>query len=149
MNKIVLDLDELESIVREGGKPIFTQKVQNAILRLMEIKKLIDQYENSLKEKIIASGVATDADFKGAVGDRVNAFYGFVGGRYKLKDKAIKPTSLMKTITFKKLDQEKVEAFVAEHGRLPEEVEENTKTLSFRTTELGKEELAGGQARLE
>jgi len=133
MNEIVIKIDEVKNLSKEGGKFVFKRDAEEQLNKLLELQEFINEQVEIAKKAIIEAGTAIDEDFSGAIGENISANYRYYGDRYGYNNvHTAKP--FLKEITFYKVDPEKIDNYLEEVGELPEGVvfKERTKSLSIK-----------------
>lgn len=133
MKKIIFEPDKVKELVIESGNLVWKPESENALLILFEMKDKIDEAIDLVKKEIIKKGRELLPSFKGVEGDRVRAYIKKTD-KYTYDKSKAKPIEVMKKIEFYKLDEAKIEGFLKEKGKLPDNVEEkeNPETLVFK-----------------
>jgi len=137
-NNIVIRKEDILTLKEEGGKLILSPKGEEAFVKLLELKKFIDETIEEVKDKIVETGLDIDEDFKGLVGERVRATYRYTDSVYTYKKAEIDISEpFLKKVEYYKVDTEKVEQYENEVGELPQGIyyKDRTKKLVIKLNE--------------
>ena len=132
-NKIIIYPDEISKLALEAGKLVFKKEAEEELVKLLEIKKKIDETIEKVKEQIKQAGESILPNFKGVEGRRVKAIYSYHGAKYEIQDPQ-KAQGFYRIVVYEKPDTETIDNYVKEYGELPEGVvaKEREKSLSLR-----------------
>ena len=135
-NKIIIYPDEISKLALEAGKLVFKKEAEEELVKLLEIKKKIDETIKKVKEQIKQAGESILPNFKGVEGRRVKAIYSYHGAKYEIQDPQ-KARRFYKVVIYERPDTETIDNYVKEYGELPEGVvaKEREKSLSLRLKE--------------
>ena len=135
-NKIIIYTDEISKLALEAGKLVFKKEAEEELVKLLEIKKKIDETIEKVKEQIKQAGESILPNFKGVEGRRVKAIYSYHGAKYEIQDPQ-KAQGFYRIVVYEKPDTETIDNYVKEYGELPEGVvaKEREKSLSLRLKE--------------
>jgi hypothetical protein len=135
-NQIVIYPDEISKLALEAGKLVFKKEAEEELVKLLEIKKKIDEAIEKVKEQIKQKGESILPNFKGVEGKMVKAIYSYHGAKYKVQDPQ-KAQGFYKIVVYEKPDTETIDNYVKEYGELPEGIipKEREKSLSLRLKE--------------
>jgi len=135
-NQIVIYPDEISKLALEAGKLVFKKEAEEELVKLLEIKKKIDETIEKVKEQIKQAGESILPNFKGVEGRRVKAIYSYHGAKYEIQDPQ-KAQGFYRIVVYEKPDTETIDNYVKEYGELPEGVvaKEREKRLSLRLKE--------------
>jgi len=134
--QIVIYPDEISKLALEAGKLVFKKEAEEELVKLLEIKKKIDETIEKVKEQIKQAGESILPNFKGVEGRMVKAVYSYHGAKYEIQDPQ-KAQGFYKIVVYEKPDTETIDNYVKEYGELPEGVvaKEREKSLSLRLKE--------------
>jgi len=132
-NQIVIYPDEISKLAEEGGKLVFKKEAEEELVKLLKIKKKIDEAIERVKEQIKQAGESILPNFKGVEGRMVKAIYSYHGAKYEIQDPQ-KAQGFYRIVVYEKPDTETIDNYVKEYGELPEGVvaKEREKSLSLR-----------------
>jgi len=132
-NQIVIYPDEISKLALEAGKLVFKKEAEEELVKLLEIKKKIDETIEKVKEQIKQAGESILPNFKGVEGRMVKAIYSYHGAKYEIQDPQ-KAQGFYRIVVYEKPDTETIDNYVKEYGELPEGVvaKEREKSLSLR-----------------
>ena len=135
-NQIVIYPDEISRLAIEAGKLVFKKEAEEELIKLLEIKKKIDEAVEKVKEQIKQAGESILPNFKGVEGRMVKAVYSYHGAKYEIQDPQ-KAQGFYRIVVYEKPDTETIDNYVKEYGELPEGVvaKEREKRLSLRLKE--------------
>jgi len=135
-NKIIIYPDEINKIAKEGGELIFRKEVEEGLVKLLKIKKQVDDAIEKIKEQIKQAGESILPNFKGVEGKMVKAVYSYHGAKYEIQDKE-KARGFYQEVVYVKPDTKTIDNYVKEVGELPEGIitKEREKSLSLRLKE--------------
>ena len=135
-NQIVIYPDEISKLALEAGKLVFKKEAEEELVKLLEIKKKIDETIEKVKEQIKQAGESILPNFKGVEGRMVKAVYSYHGSKYEIQDPQ-KAQGFYRIVVYEKPDTEAIDNYVKEYGELPEGVvaKEREKRLSLRLKE--------------
>lgn len=125
MDDLVFSPKKINLLVKEGADIVFTPEAEKAINTLLEMEDRIMEAKALLKQKIIEKGRSLYKDFHGVKGNTIKTYIK-TNDKYTL-DRTKKPKlqNFLKTISFQKLDQEKVKEYVSRNKSLPDGISEN------------------------
>jgi len=134
--QIVIYPDEISRLAIEAGKLVFKKEAEEELIKLLEIKKKIDEAVEKVKEQIKQAGESILPNFKGVEGRMVKAVYSYHGAKYEIQDPQ-KAQGFYRIVVYEKPDTETIDNYVKEYGELPEGVvaKEREKRLSLRLKE--------------
>lgn len=119
--EITIRIDDTLRFTQEGQNFVFKAEAEAAILELLTLKEKIEAALEEVKQGIGRAGRQISPDFKGVIGARVKAIYRTSGERYEYdQNKQNQLAPFLKTISFQKVDAEKVDAHLAQGQPLPE-----------------------------
>ena len=132
-NQIVIYPDEISKLALEAGKLVFKKEAEKELVKLLKIKKKIDEAIERVKEQIKQAGESILPNFKGVEGRMVKAIYSYHGAKYEIQDPQ-KAQGFYRIVVYEKPDTEAIDNYVKEYGELPEGVvaKEREKSLSLR-----------------
>ena len=135
-NQIVIYPDEISKLALEAGKLVFKKEAEKELVKLLKIKKKIDEAIERVKEQIKQAGESILPNFKGVEGRMVKAIYSYHGAKYEIQDPQ-KAQGFYRIVVYEKPDTETIDNYVKEYGELPEGVvaKEREKSLSLRLKE--------------
>ena len=135
-NKIIIYPDEISKLAEEGGKLVFKKEAEEELVKLLKIKKKIDEAIERVKEQIKQAGESILPNFKGVEGRMVKAIYSYHGAKYEIQDPQ-KAQGFYRIVVYEKPDTETIDNYVKEYGELPEGVvaKEREKSLFLRLKE--------------
>ena len=135
-NKIIIYPDEISKLVEEGGRLVFKKEAEEELVKLLKIKKKIDEAIEKVKKQIKQAGESILPNFKGVEGRMVKAIYSYHGTKYEIQDPQ-KAQGFYKIVVYEKPDTETIDNYVKEYGELPEGVvaKERERSLSLRLKE--------------
>jgi hypothetical protein len=135
-NQIIIYPDEIDRLAKESCELIFKKEAEEQLIKLLEIKKQIDEVIENVKEKIKQAGESILPNFKGVEGKRVKAIYSYHGSKYEIQDKE-KARGFYQEVVYVKPDTKTIDNYVKEVGELPEGIitKEREKSLSLRLKE--------------
>jgi hypothetical protein len=117
---IKVNPEDIKILATEGEKFIFKPKAEEALIKLLELQKFIDDAVEDVKNKIAQAGQEVNPNFKGVIGDRVRCIYRAYGGKYKYDfTKRGDCLPFLKEKTTYTVDADKVEDYIKEVGELP------------------------------
>lgn len=128
MKDLLYSPSKVEMLVKSGVDVLLDPRGEEAINTLLDIGDKYEQALKSLKEHIIKRGKAMFPDFHAVKGDKIRMYTKRLD-RYtaeKTKKETIK--EFCKEISFLKLDQDKVESYVAKEGKIPSGIFEKAET---------------------
>ncbi|MCX7911143.1 MAG: hypothetical protein N2505_06165 [Endomicrobia bacterium] len=126
MLSITLDTKQLDLIVKDGDKFLVSREGEKALLKFLEIKKRLEEAEEKLKE-LIKKRMEEEKITK-VEGENVKIIKRFFGNRYKVKDpELVKQTGFGKVKEYVLPDNEAIETYIEETGKLPDGIEINDK----------------------
>ena len=137
-NNIVIRKEDILTLKEEGGKLILSPKGEVAFVKLLELKKFIDETIEEVKSKIVETGLDIDEDFKGLVGERVRATYRYTDSVYTYKKAEIDIAEpFLKKVEYYKVDTDKVTKYEEEVGEPPAGIyyKDRTKKLVVKLNE--------------
>lgn len=147
MNDIIIKKQDLGTFVKNGKDFVFKQEAEKAIIALLDYKEQIEKAIEEIKKGIEEAGKKVSPDFKGVIGAKIKAVYRLYGERYGYdKNKKEKLIDFLKSITFYRVDSEKVDKYAEEEGKIPDgiKLKERQPKISFTKVqpqlEDGKEE---------
>ena len=121
--QIVIDLEHIDALAKEGGKLIFKKAAEVAILRLLQMQTYLEDRLNEIKLSIVKSGAYLDPKFKGVVGENIKAMYRSYGKKYEYKGdpERVPPDTLpfVKIVQRIEIDSKAVDKHLKETGNLP------------------------------
>lgn len=126
--KLVYNPKKIEGLIKKGSDIVLTPDGEKAIDTLLEMKDRIDLALEMLKVEVIKRGKAMFPDFHAVKGDKIRMYTKRLD-RYtaeKTNKQTIK--EFCKEISFLKLDQDKVESYVAKEKKLPSGIFEKAET---------------------
>jgi ElaB/YqjD/DUF883 family membrane-anchored ribosome-binding protein len=135
-NQIIIYPDEITQLALEAGKLVFKKEAEKELVKLLEIKKKIDEAVEKVKEQIKQAGESILPNFKGVEGRMVKAVYSYHGAKYEIEDKE-KARGFYQEVVYIKPDTKTIDNYIKEVGELPEGVitKEREKSLSLRLKE--------------
>jgi len=121
MKEITIKVDELNQLVQEGGKFLFRKEAEDSLIKLLEWQERIESMIKEVKLAIEKAGLSISKDFKGVIGSKVKAIYRAYGERYEYdKSKTSELGEFLKTITFHKVDSDRVDLHFEKTGKIPD-----------------------------
>ena len=124
---ITIDKNEILQFKQEGSNLVVKKQAEEALVKLLDLKDLIDRAVEEVKEAITSSGKSVLGDnFKGVIGERVKAIYRAYGDKYQTQN-----SQFQKEVTFKRPDVDKIEQYVKENGELPKATTEKARPLKL------------------
>ena len=135
---IVINKEEILALAKEGESLVLSPKGEESLLKLITIKKFIDETLEQVKEKIVEKGLDIDPDFKGVVGQNIRASYRYTDSVYTYRKSEIDLAEpFLKKVEYYKVDSEKVEKYEQETGDLPEGIfyKDRTKKLVIKVSD--------------
>jgi ElaB/YqjD/DUF883 family membrane-anchored ribosome-binding protein len=135
-NQIIIYPDEITKLALEAGKLVFKKEAEAELVKLLEIKKKIDEAVEKVKEQIKQAGESILPNFKGVEGRMVKAVYSYHGAKYEIEDKE-KARGFYQEVVYIKPDTKIIDNYIKEVGELPEGIitKEREKSLSLRLKE--------------
>ena len=132
-NQIIIYPDEITELALEAGKLVFKKEAEEELVKLLEIKKQIDEAIEKVKKQIKQAGESILPNFKGVEGKRIKAVYSYYGAKYEIQDKE-KARGFYQEVVYVKPDTKTIDNYVKEVGELPEGIitKEREKSLSLR-----------------
>ena len=121
MNNIVtVNIGAITEFVKKGKDFVFKKEAEEQLIKLLQLRDLIDEHIEMVKKGIEVAGKSIDPSFKGVIGDKVKAIYRVYGEKYTY-DKALvdKLEGFLKSFTYHKVDSKAVDAFFEKKGTLP------------------------------
>lgn len=118
---IIISKSVINHFAQEGGKLIFKPEAETELLKLLELKDMVDNAIEHVKVDIEKAGKGISPDFTGVVGQRVRALYRVFGEKYTY-DKALveKARPYLSEFTIRKVQSGVVDDYVKREGTLPE-----------------------------
>lgn len=121
---IVIRKADIIQLKKDGQKLVVKKEAEAALLTLLDLKDLIDKTVEEVKKEIANAGEKALGDgFKGVIGERVKAIYRTYGDKYETNN-----SDFTKEIILKRVDREKIEAYLKEKGKLPADTNEKKRT---------------------
>lgn len=120
MKIIKINPDNIVLWKEEAGKLFFKKEAEEQLLKLLELKKQIDEAIEEVKEKIKEAGEKTlGIEFKGVIGENIKVINRYYGAKYEIEDEELARPFIKEVKKFV-LDTKKVEEFEKENGDLPD-----------------------------
>ena len=143
---ITVNTAVVNDIAEEAGKLVMNPKAEAELVKLLQLKELVDSTYERVKDVISKSGEAIMPGFTGVIGEKIKCTYRVYGGKYQIVD----PLMAEGFVTSKPkydVDTKKIDAYAKEHGVLPPGIteRERAKTLSISLKEDG-EHLSGDRS---
>jgi len=121
---IVIRKADIIQLKKDGQKLVVKKEAEASLLTLLDLKDLIDKTVEEVKKEIANAGEKALGDgFKGVIGERVKAIYRTYGDKYETNN-----SDFTKEIILKRVDREKIEAYLKEKGKLPADTNEKKRT---------------------
>jgi len=122
---IVIDPKQIAVFADEGGKFLFKPQAEEQIIKIHETIKMLQDWEDKIKEQIEKMGKEINPNFKGVKGERVNCILRKFGSKYeydwKQKDVCM---PFLKEKVYYSVDADKVDKYLKEVKELPEGIVE-------------------------
>lgn len=121
---ISVDLNELGLLVDNGKDIILTPKAEDGLIKLLELKEMVDNAMSTAKKMIEEAALNFNPNFSSVQSDKVKIGYRFFGGKYAVQDgfdgRSL-PAELVEVETkiVYKLNTKAVDKFAKTHGSLP------------------------------
>ena len=132
---VVINKKDILKFKTEGSKLIIKKTAEQHLLQLLDLKDLIDKTIEEVKVASIESGKkAIGEDFKGIVGEKVKAICRVYGDKYETSN-----PDFVKEITMKRVNAAKIEAFIEENGKLPENTSEKGREIKLSISRIENE----------
>lgn len=121
---IKIDKREILQLKTEGAKLVVKKEAEDCLLKLLDLKDLVDGALDEVKGNIIKLGKeAMGANFQGVVGARVKAVYRTYGERFTTTNK-----NYLKEVKITRTDNDKIELYLAKNKKLPPNTIERERT---------------------
>ena len=135
-NQIVVYPDKIRKLAVESGKLVFKKEAEQELVKLIRLKKIVDEAVEKVKEQIKQAGEKILPNFKGVEGEMVKVIYSYYGAKYEIVDKE-KAKGFYQEVVYLKPDTKTIDNYIKTVGELPEgiEVKEREKSLSIRLKE--------------
>lgn len=118
--EITIKPELIKELSVEGGKLLLKSKAEEELMKLLNMKDMIEEAIEEVKKSITESGKKISPDFKGFMGNTVKGYLKKTGFKYEV----INEEFLKETVrTFP--DTEKIEDYKKEKGKLPDGVTES------------------------
>ena len=131
---ITINKKDIELLKNEAGKLPMKKSAEECLLTIMELKDYFDDLLEEIKKSITDSGKKVYPDFKGVVGANIKAVLRYYGDRYSGSN-----TEYEKEIVTKRLNVEKIDAYLKEKGKLPEGITERERVEKLVITRNEKQ----------
>ena len=138
--EIIIKPGDIKLLAEEGGNFLFKPQAENELLKLIELKELIDKTLEEVKEKIAEAGLSVNPNFRGVIGEKLRCIYRAYGGKYRYdwqRKQICEP--FLKRREYFSVDTDKVEAYEKEVGELPDGImesdRENKLSIVFKDEE--------------
>ena len=132
---ITVKKSEITNFVEEGGKFLFKPEAEEHLLKLLEMKELVDKAIDEVKLNIEKAGKEISPDFKGVVGGRIRAIYRVFGEKYTYdKNNPEVASEFLNEFTVRKVISKDVDEHVKETGKLPEGIFEKDRAPKISLT---------------
>ena len=119
-NVLTVNVDEIGVLTEEGGSLVFSPKAEESILRLLEIKNLVDDALEFVKSKIKEEGLKISDGFKGVTGEKISCISRKYGSKYGYSpDRLTEAMQFIDETTKLNVNTDKVDKFIKENGALP------------------------------
>jgi len=117
---ITVSKKDILQFKEEGGKLFFSAKAETQLLKLLELKEMIDSAIEEVKEQVAIAGQEVSLDFRGVIGQRVRAIYRVFGEKYTYdKGMTEEARPWLNEFTVRKVISTEVDAYTKEHDTLP------------------------------
>jgi len=125
MNDIIkIDKREILQLKTEGAKLVVKREAEDCLLKLLDLKDLVDGAVEEVKENIVKLGIkAMGANFQGIVGAKVKAVYRTYGERFSTTNR-----DYLKEVKITRTDNDKIELYLEKHKKLPANTIERERT---------------------
>lgn len=142
MTDIVLHIheDDLKPIQEEGGKFVMQQSAEQALIRLKQYKKDLEEVENKIKDYL-----TTEMEKLNTLrieGERIKVYRMAAGSRYEIADPnlAVQMGFAEKKEVIKLLSTD-VAKYIKETGELPDGIKLRERALKVSIREVGEKEV--------
>ena len=132
---ITIDPSKIVSWSKKAGKLVFKKESEKELIKLYQLKDMIDRQIDLVKLAIAESGKSIMENFKGVIGENVRAVYRVYGEKYtydKEKTKDLEP--FLKRVVFYKVDSKAIDEYIKEVGELPEGIIEKDRQPTLSVT---------------
>ena len=128
-NIIKINPNDIEILAEEGDKFIFKPSAEEALVKLLELQKYINEVVENVKNNIAEAGQSINPNFKGVIGDKVRCIYRSYGAKYKYDwAKRLQAMPFLIEKTSYSVDSKKVEDYLKEVKELPEGILDANRT---------------------
>lgn len=131
MDIVKVDKTEIAKLKVEAGKLVLTQKAENELIKLLDLKDYIDEVVEEVKNTISKSALSLYPEFKGVVGENLRAVYRNYGDKYETDN-----TEFLKTIITQRIDSDKIDEYIKVNGNLPEGVKKKERVKKLTISRL-------------
>ena len=132
---ITIKKSDISQFVVEGGKLALKKTAEDELVKLLNLKDLIDQAVEDVKKQIADNGKKVFGDFKGVFGQHIKAVYREYGDRYKTENPEFK-----KKIVIERTDADKIDEYLESHGELPPATAENEREGKLTIQRINEEQ---------
>ena len=142
-SKIMVNPNYPMELANKGGKLVFKKEAEEYLVKLFELKDIVEKAIDEAKRQIQESGTAIDPSFKGVIGDQVKAIYRTFGTKYTYHMNEIDIAQpFLKEKIYYSVDSKAVDKYISEVKELPPGIyeKERTKSISFS---MGNKMLEG------
>lgn len=125
-NDIIIKEEEINALVVEGGKFLFQKGAEEALVKLLKFREIINTKIEEVEKQIDTAGKAINPNFKGVIGEKVRAVCKKGGHKFsydKTQRDVAKP--FLKLINIYIVDSDKVETYKKETNKVPDAIIEN------------------------
>jgi hypothetical protein len=135
MDIIKIDPNEIVELEAESGQLVMKPSAEKSLMRLLELKQMVDDALERAKAMIVQSATALNPDFRGLEGEEIRIIFRSYGEKYEYdwtKKDSLKPFLTEKI--YYKVDSKKVDEYLEKVGELPEGIKEKerSKTPSIK-----------------
>lgn len=142
---ITFDPKKLKILAEKGGEFVFKPEAEKELMKLLKVQEIVNDLVKQAEEQIIEAGKQIDDGFKGVVGEYTKATYRAYGPRYEYESGKDTVDKFLKTISYKKVDPDKVDAYREKVGELPEGIHEKQRTKKLNIKVDKKDLLKEGK----
>lgn len=140
MDSITINLTEMNKLVQDGTDIYFSQEAEEALVKLLEIQKQVEEAVKSAKEILEAKGLEMNPNFKSISGDKVRVGYRYFGSQYAVDESRVNeiPTELYKTKTSYSVETKALENYLKQHEGLPLGIVEKDRKKTITISIIGE-----------
>lgn len=132
-NELVIQYDNLPQLINGGDHILVAPEGEQLIIKLYELKALVEKAEEAIKEKLRAGMEAIDPDLSSINSDLVKILYRVYGAKYTIDENTIEFID-PKFYTEKKSyspNTVEIDKFISETGTIPSGISINPRSKSL------------------